>query len=151
MTNWFEVSAKYLKEVDGAEKRVTEKYMVDAVNCTDAEACVVNYLDGEKEVDVKSVAAKEIADVVRSGHEDCRWYRVKTMYLELDEKTGRDKRVPSTVMVQARSVEHAVKEHERFMHGTVSDWELHSVVETAIVEVLDPATVEETRHGKDNG
>ena len=66
MNNWFECKVKTEKTLEnGTQKKVTEPYLVDALNFTEAEARIIReispYCNGELEVvDIKRVKYSEM-------------------------------------------------------------------------------------------
>lgn len=123
---------------DGKIKRVTEAYMVDALTFTEAERRFLEevepFVSGDYEVaDIKKA---KLAEVMTSndGNDD-RWYKAKVTFITLDEKTAVEKRTAQNILVQARDLKTAVANLEKGMAGTMGDWELTAVNETAILDI----------------
>ena len=64
-----------------------------------------------------------------------RWYKVRLSYITLDDKSGCEKRTPCTVLVEAASTDDAVVKLHEGMKGTMADYQIVSVQETAIMDV----------------
>lgn len=137
MGKFYETTARYLRMGEGAPKRVTEKYLVSADTCTDAEARLMDELGHLDELEVRSVTEREIADVVNvNGSEGDRWYMAKVMLVTVDEKTGKDKKTAHLMMVLDSGIDGALKSVNDAMRGCMTDWEVASVSLTQIVEVF---------------
>lgn len=139
MAQWFECKIRFDKTMeDGKIKRVTEAYMVDALTFTEAERRFLEevepFVSGDYEVaDIKKA---KLAEVMTSndGNDD-RWYKAKVTFITLDEKTAVEKRTAQNILVQARDLKTAVANLEKGMAGTMGDWELTAVNETAILDI----------------
>lgn len=140
MATWFECKIRYDKTMDdGKIRKVTETYMVDALTFTDAEKRILEemepYMSGEYEV--AGIRKARIVELMASNDaNDDRWYRVKVAFITIDEKTDAEKRSNSTMLVQARDLKTAVANVEHGMAGTMVDYVLVSVNETAILDVF---------------
>ena len=111
-------------------------YLVDAMTFTDAEARIIEemtpFISGEFEV--TAVKKARISELFQDPNGD-KWYRCKVMFITLDEKSGLEKKSASTMLVQARSFEEAVKNLCDGMKGTMSDWEINTIAETTLMDV----------------
>lgn len=138
MNYYFEVSVKYDKVHEtGLIKKVTEKYLVEALSFTEAETRasqeMQQYVHGE--YDICAIRRLQIADIFESEDAD-RWYKSKLQYITLDEKTGREKRTPAIVYVKAKDFDDARNVIQERMEGTLGDWEKAVISDTPIVELL---------------
>ena len=136
---WFECRIKYEKVMEnGMNKNVTEPYLVDALSFTEAEARIIEemtpYISGEFTVN----------DINRAGYSELffsedakadRWFRCKLTFITLDEKSGSEKRTSTNVLVQASDLRDAVKKLDDGMRGSMADYLIDSVTETAIMDV----------------
>ena len=90
MANWFECKVRYDKlQENGAAKKVTEPYLVDALSFTEAEARITEeqkpFISGEFEV--SAVKRCKIAEIVLQEDEEAdKWYLVKVGFITVDEK-----------------------------------------------------------------
>jgi len=66
-----------------------------------------------------------------------RWYKAKLQFITIDEKTEKEKRSNVTYLVQAGSLNGAVKNIDEVMGGTMIDYAIASVVETALMDVFE--------------
>jgi hypothetical protein len=142
MTNYIETRIKYDKtHPNGVTKKTTEKFLVDAMSFTEAEARIVReitpYISGE--FDVSAVKKSRIAEIVRDDAGD-KWYRCKIAFITVDERTATEKRKMSLMLVQAGDISSALANTKKAMSGTISDYEITEISETAILDVYDAAT-----------
>ena len=139
MMNFFECKIRYEKIMEsGANKKVTEQFLVDALSFTEAEARIISemtpFISGEFTVsNIKRANYSELF----SSEEDAadRWFKCKLYYITLDEKSGAEKKTSTTVLVQASDLRDAVKKLDEGMKGTMADYVIASVAETAIMDV----------------
>ena len=132
---WFECKIRYEKTMeDGLQKKVTESYAVDALSFSEAEERIIeemsSYISGEfNVVDIKIFfSEQELAD---------RWYKAKLQFITIDEKTEKEKRSNVTYLVQAGTLNGAVKNIDEVMGGTMIDYAIVSVAETTLMDVFE--------------
>jgi hypothetical protein len=138
MHNWFECKISYDKtSEDGMPKKVTEAYLVDAISFTEAEARIIMemrpYVSGEfTVVDIKRA---RYAETFLNDNGD-RYYRVKVNLITLDEKSGAEKQTAVQMLVQATTIHDAISSIDTGMKGTLTDYVIASVTETALLDVF---------------
>ena len=144
---WFECKISYEKVMeDGLQKKVTEQYVVDALSFSEAEKRIIEemsaYISGEFEVtDVKKAQYKEVF-FSDTDLED-RYYKAKLMFITIDEKTDKEKRSAVVYLVQAATLDGAVKNINEVMDGTMIDYEKSNIAETKIIDVFEYKKQEE--------
>ncbi|MEE1235166.1 MAG: DUF4494 domain-containing protein, partial [Bacteroidaceae bacterium] len=74
-----------------------------------------------------------------------RWFKCKVAFITLDEKTGAEKRANQIMMVQAIDLRDAIKSLDKAMEGTLGDYVIVSVAETAIMDVYRYKTAEDAQ------
>ena len=138
---WFECKIRYEKVMeDGLQKKVNENYVVDALSFSEAEKRIIeemsSYISGEFEVaDIKKAAYKEI--FFTDDNIADKWYKAKLQFITIDEKTEKEKRSSVTYLVQAGSMNGAMKNIDEVMGGTMIDYVVASVVETTLMDVYE--------------
>lgn len=148
MHTWFECKIRYEKTMDnGMNKKVTEPYLVDALSFTEAEARIIEemtpYISGEFTVsDIKRANYSELFPSEEEAAD--RWFKCKLAFITLDEKSGAEKKTPTQVLVQAADLRDAVKKLDEGMKGTMADYQIASVAETAIMDVYPYSAEEQT-------
>ena len=140
MNNWFECKVKTEKTLeDGTQKKVTEPYLVDALNFTEAEARIIKeitpYCNGELEVaNIRRVNSSEM--FTNDADSADKWYKVKAMFITYDEKSQKEKKSASFILVQASDFQNAVDTFVNGMRGSMADYEIHTIQETNILDVF---------------
>ena len=140
---WFLCKIRYEKTMeDGLQKRVTEQHVVDALSFTEAEAHIMEematYISGEFEVwEIDRAVFKEI--FFSDDDMADKWYKSKLQFITIDEKTEKEKKTNVYYLVQGSSLENARKNIDEVMGGTMIDYIISSVSETAIFDVFEYA------------
>ncbi len=149
MHTWFECKVRYEKSMEnGIIKKVTEPYLVDALSFTEAEARIL------KEITPFISGEFIVADIKRANYSELffcqeeqadRWFKCKLVFITLDEKSGAEKRICTLILVQAADLHDAVKRLDEGMKGTLADYQIASVTETAIMDVYPYCAETEVR------
>ena len=135
------VKVQYEKVMeDGYVKKVTELYTVEALSFTEAEARIIEemslYINGEYEV--KDIKKSKYKDILFSyDKNDDRFYQAKIQFITLDEKTKKEKRSNFVCLVQAATLNGAIKGIDEVMGGTMSDYDSVEAKETKILDVIE--------------
>ena len=141
MNSWYECKVRYQKITDeGTIKSSQECYLIDAYTVTEAEARLIEEITpftSNGEFTVSSIKKEKLTDLFLSEDPDATYlYRCKVNFISIDEKKGVEKRVPATMIVKASSVLEAAKRIEKEMASSISEWQIASVSETNIVDIL---------------
>ncbi len=138
---WFETKVKYDKTMeDGQPKKVIESYVVEAMSFGEAEEKITEemsaYISGE--FDVKAITPTTYGEIFFSENtNDDRWYKTKLQFITIDEKTEKEKRSNAYYLVQAASLNGAVKNIEEVMGTTMIDYVIAAINETKIMDVIE--------------
>lgn len=137
MALYFETAVRYDKiRENGSVKKTTEKFLVDALSFAEAEARTIEeqtpYIGSD--FDVKVAKKTKIAEIFNLGAE--RYYLAKVAFITIDEKTAQEKRSISQILVGASDFKEAYDNFLDGMKGTMADFELVSLSETAILDVF---------------
>lgn len=136
---WFECKIQYEKTIEnGMTKKVTEPYLVDALSFTEAEARIVEemtpFMSGEFTVaDIKRANYSELFYSEDTSAD--RWFKAKLAFITLDEKTGKEKRTNTLILVQAKDFRSALNGLDEGMRGTMADYVIVSLQETPLMDV----------------
>ncbi len=140
MTNeWFECKIKYEKTMEnGLVKKVSEPYLVDAISFTEAEKRIIEeitpFMTGEFTVeDIKRARYAEFFETAEDSAD--RWFKAKLVFITLDEKSGKERKSSQNVLIQAADLRGALTRLEEGMKGSMMDYTIASMAETAIVDV----------------
>lgn len=138
---WFECKIRYEKVMeDGLQKKVTEQYTVDALSFTEAEQRITeemsSYISGSFDItDIKKASYKEI--FFSDDESADRWYKTKLQFITIDEKSEKEKRSNVNYLVQAGTLNAAVRNIDEVMGGTMIDYVIASVAETQLMDVFE--------------
>lgn len=146
--NWFETKIRYEKMMDdGKQKMVTELYVVDALSFTEAEASIIeemsSYISGEFKV--TGISQSTYGEIFFSDIDtDDRFFKVKLQFITIDEKTEKEKRSNVIYLVQAHTLQQAIKNIEEVMSSTMIDYAIVAVQETQIMDVFEHNAAKKT-------
>ena len=141
MNTWFECKVIYEKGgVDSAPVKVTESYLIDALNYTSAENRVMETVlpfSSMGEVSISSIKRVKLAELFLTGVEtDDKFYKSKVSLISFDEKAGKEKRTAVQMLIQSNSLPNALDKLVKEMDSTLYNYEILSIADTPIVEVL---------------
>ena len=140
VSKFFEVKIQYQKTLeDGKEKRVTEQYVVESSNFTEAENRIIEemtpYISGEFDVVSEKIAAySEI--ILSDKSDDDKWFISKVAFITLDEKTAKEKKQTFRYLVQAATSELALEYTKEMLSHGMSDYSIDSVQDTPTLDVF---------------
>jgi hypothetical protein len=83
---------------------------------------------------VSSAKSTKIAEIFRDDSAD-KWYLVKCAFITIDEKTAAEKKSVSLILVAGNNFRHAFDNFMEGMKGTMADFEIVSISETAYLDV----------------
>lgn len=130
----FEVKLKY---VNSEVKKVSESYIIEAFNYTDAEAIIVSMVSqyGMMDAEIKSMKPVKYADIVDNPNGGDLWFKVTASFITVNDN-GSEKAQKFNYLVQCDDMDGAITAFKNYMKGTASDWTSVLVQKTAIVEVV---------------
>ena len=136
-SSWFECTVAYEKvQEDGTERRITEKYVVEAFSFTEAEKQIIdelrNYVSGE--LTVKGIVPAQYKEIFFSVS-DVRWFKVNVKFISLDE-SHKEKCTNVTYLVQGSGISSAKAYIDDILRCSMSDFDLCGITETKIIDVF---------------
>ena len=136
MALWFECKVRYDKmQENGAVKKVTEPYLVDALSFTEAEARIIEemkpFISGE--FTISAVKKTKISEIFFDETGD-RYYLTKVNVITIDDK-GIEKKSATLILVQASDFEGALRRFNEGMKDSAADYEIASIAETMLMDV----------------
>ena len=140
MNEWFECKIRYEKTMEnGLVKKVNEPYLVDALSFTEAEKRILEeiapFMTSDYQVaDIKRANYAELFETVSDSAD--KWFRIKLVFITLDEKSGKERKTSQNVLVQAADLRGSIDRLDEGMKGSMMDYTIASVTETAIVDVF---------------
>lgn len=138
--DFYEVGVRYDKtQENGTNKKVTEKYAVDAISFGEAEASIVKemgtYISGEYKLTSNSLANYHEVVTTEADNAD-KYYKIRAAFITFDDKTQREKRSNTNFLVQASSLRNAVDNFDTFMGSSMIDYSIVSVQETKLMDIF---------------
>ncbi len=151
MPNWFLGKIRYQQPIDDAsvgtrneefikQKTVTEAYLVNAVSYTDAEARLYEEIAANTanrpEFEITDISRIKLADVFHEENGGDTWYKVKALFTTDDEKTGKQKKTPSLMLVNAETPKQAYERIEYSLKTALDPFEITDVNLTKILDIF---------------
>ena len=134
--SYFIATCKYEKmQENGAVKRVSEKYLCDALSIVEADAVVTEnlkpYISGD--FFTSKVENSPIAEVL--GDKECgRYWLCKVAFITIDERTAKEKKTISQWLIGGTDFNDACEMVLREINKCMADIEVLSLAETPIKE-----------------
>lgn len=151
VSQWFETKVRYDRTTEEGQKKVTEAYTVEAMSFSEAESAIteemVHFSSGE--FDVKAITPAVYGEIFFSDVDtDDKWFKARLSFITIDEKTEKEKRSYITYLVQAHSVNGAVKHVDEVMAMTMIDYDIVSIADTKIMDVFEHKSASAEREDK---
>lgn len=116
---------------------MTEPYLADTLSFTEAESRIIEeirpYISGE--FTISDIKRARLSEIFLNENGD-RYFKAKVYFVTLDEKSGSEKKMAVTMLAQASSLKEALEVVEKGMSGTLADYEIASLSETAIMDIF---------------
>lgn len=138
MNTYFEVGIRYDKTMEnGATKKVTENYLLEAISFTEAEKRaieeLISYTSGELCVITEKIT--NISEVVTTNDVTAdKFYKVKHNFITIDEKNDKEKKQAQYIIIQAASVDDARDRYKQHIKSWIIDVVLEAVSETKYMD-----------------
>lgn len=134
--SYFIATCKYEKmQENGAVKRVSEKYLCDALSIVEADSVVTEnlkpYISGD--FFTSKVENSPIAEVMGDKEAD-KFYISKVAFVTIDEKSGTEKKTVSQWLIGAKDFTEAYSVLKEEIGKCVADIEVQSISESQIKE-----------------
>lgn len=75
-------------------------------------------------------------EVVNSNAVTDKWYRYDLRMITIDERTGKERKQPYAMLINANNTDDARTVYNKVMSKSVVDYEIKKIAETKIVEVI---------------
>jgi hypothetical protein len=149
MAQWFLTKYKFQQAIDDSQvgtrneeflktKVVTVTLLIDAVSFSDAEARTVETAaeNGNPDVEITKDIRFALADLFRFDTGDT-WYLGKVEYILKDEKTGKQKRTPVKMLLNASGHKEAGERLEQKLKSSLDPYEIIDVAKARIDQVVE--------------
>ncbi len=138
MDTWFECKITYFNtDENGKESKTTENYLLDAISFTEAEARLHEQMEsivsggfivaGIKKSNITEIHAFEAGEW---------WYKCKVVIIDIDEKSGKEKKASNYMLVMADTVKEAYERLEGALSEMLVPYSVNSIVESTIFDVF---------------
>lgn len=137
MNTLFECKVKSNKQLEnGLVKKVTEKYLVEAVSFSDAETRFIEYINQyiSGEYSISGIKIAKYSEIFDKEDGD-RYFDCKVQFITLDEKTEIEKKQNVKMLVKANDIREAMKNIDEGMKGTMVDYSSVLIKETDIIDI----------------
>ncbi len=136
--NWFETKVRYAAiDEQGAEKKMNESYLVDALSFTEAEARITKEMEPYQgdHFQIVNMKRANYSDVLEDETGD-KYFKCKITFVTLDAEKGKEKKVSNYILVQAEDIESAQLNLKKAFRDMTVDWDVILVSETMIMDVF---------------
>jgi len=152
MHTWFESKIRYDKVMEnGVNKKVTEPYLFDALSFTEAEARTIEelhpFISGE--FTITNINRASYSEFFPSETGD-RYFKCRLAFITVDEKSAKEKKTRTNVLVQADNLQEAKDRLVEGMKGTMADYVIEMVKETDIMDVYPYSSEPEKGENKES-
>ena len=133
---YYEVKVRYERIDDaGKAKKVTELYIVSALESQDVEIAILSELSSYRHVEILSIKKVKIDQVIavynRERHRE-KWYRARCAVLKYDDARDRTRRTSISVIINADDFDDADNRLHAWLDAMTSDIELLSLSQSSI-------------------
>jgi len=140
MSNLFECKVKYSKidERSGKDKTVSEIYLFEALSFTEAEARVTKEIAeelGKSDFEIDKLSRIKIEEIHNYPTGDA-WYKCHLKFIDVDEKSGKEKKIGYDFLVFADGTKQAQDRIEEKQKENLIPWEVTLVKVTSIVDIF---------------
>lgn len=135
---WYECKVKYRKtDETGNQKMVGEIYLVDAISFTEAESRINEEMKAyvSEEFKIANIKVANYAEIHPFENAD-RWFKSKISLLAYDEESGKERKTNMYFLVQANDVKEAYDNTVHTMKGTMGDYTIPAISESAVLDVF---------------
>lgn len=133
---YFECGVRYERQTEDGMKKVTELYVVDAKTFTEAEARITKNLEPYISGDFDVMTIKRTRYSEYDNSEGQKIYKVKIMFVIVDEKTQKEKRTPIYQLIPANGIEEARRKVDRHFASSAIDYEIATLDESKYFDVF---------------
>ena len=138
MKDWFTAKIKYLKQdaENGTIKKVSEVFLLNALSHTEAEARLQSILEEFiPKYELLKLDKSNFNQVIIDKSKDYFFkLRISSVYAAEEEENNSTQ--SEVYIVQAESSKDAIAKLEVFLHLSVAEWEVKSVLKTQIIEAF---------------
>jgi len=135
----FEAKVKRIivDEKTGKDKKVTEKYLVNALTCTEAEAVITKEMKQIHTEDFNIPAIKQSnINEIDSENEGAIFYIAKIGIIGIDDDSGKEKKTITRILTLSDTVDGAYNNINKLFTESVSDYVIEAVTDSKIQDYV---------------
>jgi hypothetical protein len=135
---WFEVGVRHSQtREDGTEKKVTDRYLVNALSFTEAEAIAVQHQSNySTDFAITSESQTSYNELILTDKENTLFFKAKIAFITINEKTKKEKVTKMQYLVEASTISEALHNIGEALKG-IMDYRVCSITETRIIEIIE--------------
>lgn len=131
---WFEVVIQFTTiNEQGEQVQERERYAIDALSFTEAEERAAKMANGYTDFLIKSETQAPYSEILFNETQDMVFYKVTIQLSITNERTGKEKRQNSVLLVQADNITNVLSSIREYMSTSVIDWEIISITKTRVI------------------
>lgn len=133
----FEVGVRMERTLEnGAQAKVLEQFVVDALSFTEAETRIISEVGAYgTDIEVVTMKRSRCTELVGDGSKE-KWFKAKVNYITVNEKTGKERKTPYYYFVNAETIADAKSTVDDFFRGTIIDYSIATLDETKVLDVF---------------
>ena len=133
----FEVGVRMERTLEnGAQAKVLEQFVVDAMSFTEAEATTTKEVSAYGTItDIVTIKRSRCTELIGDGSKE-KWFKAKVNYITLDEKTDKEKKTPFYFFVNAETIADAKNAIDDYLGVTMIDYSFATLDETKVLDVF---------------
>lgn len=136
---WFESKVKYIKVTEsGKEASVSEVFLFDAVNYTEAESRTIKEMQSivkGGEFSIQNIKKSKLAEVFPYDAGEY-WFKIAVNLVTIDEEAGKEKKITSYYLIMADDIKESLNRLEESLNYLVIPYVVTSASVSNIIEVF---------------
>ena len=135
---WYTIKTRYTTIPDsGGGKVVTELFLVEALSIFEAYDTYTQHIEPYLiEAETLAISKYDVQEVVNSNTDTDKWYRYDLRMVTIDERTGKERKQPYAMLINANNTDDARTIYNKVMSKSVVGYEIKKIAETKIVDVI---------------
>lgn len=133
----FEVGVRMERTLEnGAQAKVLELFVVDALSFTEAEATATKEASAYGTItDIVTIKRSRCTELIGDGIKE-KWFKAKVNYITIDERTDKEKKTPIYFFVNAETIADAKNAIDDYLGVTMIDYSIATLDETKVLDVF---------------
>lgn len=135
---WYTIKTRHtIMAESGEDKVITDLSLVEALSIFEAYDTYTQHTEPFlKDAETVAISKYDVQEVVNSNTITDKWYRYDLRMVTIDERTGKERKQPYAMLINADNTDDARTIYNKVMSKSVVDYEIKKIAETKIVEVI---------------